>query len=268
MSSHDPLADAFERVTTGFYRQADPESAGLALRHWLRLLAAADEAQIGRLLVLFYVFARISQVSEAARGHFEPILRDYAGAHPEIVQRLLQLSDDPTFPGVLDRPLERPEQLDLLWAEFFVTGRPDAILRIVSVLDGPDRTRQRLEAWLHERSLLGGRARRTAADTLTSVGLVVDLERKVIVTSGDLDGLCFSIAEKKIPIFGHLPFALTPEEMQVVGLKGAALWSLRLNARDHEAVAEICRAESQRAGGPGRLRLTDATDAAARPFAL
>jgi hypothetical protein len=155
-----------------------------------------------------------------------------------------------------------------LWGEFFVTGQAEPLERIFSTLDWDDRVRQRLEAWLRETSLFGGSKRRAAVSTLASAGVVVDLERKVIVSTGDLDCLCFSIAEQRVPIFKMLPFELTPAEVTALATKASALWSLRLNARDHEKVAEVCRIEAQRPGGPARLRATEAAGEDAPPFAL
>jgi hypothetical protein len=68
--------------------------------------------------------------------------------------------------------------------------------------------------------------------------------------------------------FKMLPFELTPAEVTALATKASALWSLRLNARDHEKVAEICRIEAQRPGGPARLRATEAAGDDAPPFAL
>ncbi len=272
--------EAFRVVTTGYYRNPDAQLAGGALRHWLRTLAAdraragepdgvaSDEGQMARRMVRFYVFARISQVSEAARDEFEPILRAFEGPHAELVQRLLQVARDPTFPNAVQAPIKDCGFLDLLWGEFFVTGRAEPIERIFSTLDWDDLVRRRLDAWLRERSLFGGSKRRAAASTLASAGVVVDLERKVIVSTDDLDCLCFSIAEQRVPIFKMLPFDLTPDEVNALATKASALWSLRLNARDHEKVAEVCRIEAQRPGGPARLRATEAAGDDAPPFAL
>jgi hypothetical protein len=258
------LSTAFERVTSGFYRRPHADDAAMALRYWCLMLAGAKEAELGRLMVLFYLFARIGQVSDAARAAFGPIVREYSGAHAELARRL---DTDPRIPNALDLPIEGPASLDLLWAEFFVTGGPEPIVRIISVLDNPDGVRRRLATWVGERSLFGGSKRRATADTLSSVGLVVDLEHKIIKADGDLDCLCFAIAEKSFPIFQHLPFELTPQELQVLSVKGAALWSLRLNAQTHTQLPAICRDESRRAGGAGRLRLVETAEAA-RPFAL
>lgn len=78
---------SYEAVTTGYYRDPDARLAAAALRHWLRMVAAADEAQLARMMVLFYVFGRISQVSEPARDAFAPILRGYDGPHADIAAR-------------------------------------------------------------------------------------------------------------------------------------------------------------------------------------
>ena len=260
--------EAFRVVTTGYYRNPDAQLAAGALRHWLRVLATSDEGQMARMMVLFYVFARICQVSEAARDAFEPILRAFGGPHAELVQRLLQVASDPTFPDAVQAPIKDCGFLDLLWGEFFVTGQAAPIERLFSTLDWDDRVRQRLEAWLRKTSLFGGSKRRAAASTLATAGVVVDLERKVIVSTGDLDCLCFSIAEQSVPIFKLLPFELTPAEVTALATKASALWSLRLNARDHEKVAEVCCIEAQRPGGPARLRATEAAGDGAPPFAL
>jgi hypothetical protein len=266
-SSGSSDREAYEVVTTGYYRNPDAQLATQALRHWLRMVAASGEGELARMMVLFYVFARISQVSEAARSAFEPILRAFEGPNAEIAQRLLQVASDAAFPNALQVPIQRPENLDLLWGEFFVTGQAEPIKLIFSTLDWNDRVRQRMEAWLRETSLFGGSKRRAAVSTLASAGVAVDLERKTIVSTGDLDCTCFSLAEQRVPIFKMLPFELTPAEVTALATKGAALWSLRLNAREHERVAEVCRIEAQRPGGSARLLAAGATDDAP-PYAL
>lgn len=172
--------EALEVVARAYYRNPDPTLATRALRQWLQMLASADEAQLGRLVILMYVLARISQRSAEAQTTFDPILRGYQGPHAALAQRLL----DPQLPDVLHAAIERPENLDLLWAEFFVTGEAAPIARIFAVLDAPDFIRARLEAWLSESSLFGKTKRRDAATALCAAGLVVDLERKAIASTG------------------------------------------------------------------------------------
>jgi len=178
------------------------------------------------------------------------------------------VSSTSKFPNALDVPIQGPEVLDMLWAEFFVTGRPEPVQRLFSTLDWDDRVRKRLGEWLRETSFFGGGKRRKAAATIAEHGLLVDLDAKKILTSGDLDCLTFSIAERKIPIFRLLPVQLTKDEVTALSIKASALWSLRLNAKTHEVVAEVCRVESAKPGGPARLLVGDEATRAARPFAL
>jgi hypothetical protein len=249
--------EAYRIVTAGYYRNPDAGLATRALRHWLGGLAGADDSEVGRMMVVFYLFARISQVSEPARDAFAPLLRAYDGPHAAIPRRLQEATSDPAFPRAMQVPIERPESLDLLWAEFFVTGQAEPVERIFTTLDGNDRVRERLTTWLAERALFGGAKRRASAELLAAAGIVVDLERRTIVTAGDLDCLCFAIAEQRVPIFKMLPFELTPEEVMTLATKASALWSLRLNARDHDKVAEVCRVWAQRPGGPARRLATE-----------
>jgi hypothetical protein len=258
--------EAFRRVTSEYYREPDPRLAVLALQHTLGLLATIEPAQLQRFGNVVYLFRRIAEVSDDARIGFEPLLRGYRGPHRELALAILEAPDGGRAPSALDLAVQGPEHLDLLWAEFFVTGSPEPILRIIGTLDLGDQVRRHLEIWLRARSFFGGAARRATASTLREVGLEVDLDSRAIVTEADLDCLCFSIAERKFPIFKHLPFALPSADLLVLATKGAALWSLRLNSTVHALVAELCRAERARPGGAARLRLTEPVEG--KPFAL
>lgn len=257
----DEMREAFERVTRGYYRAPSPGDATRALEVWLLVLDRASEEQVPGMMVLMYLFGRVAQESVEVRGAFEPIIASYAGANRELATGVLR-----PLPNVLAIVVDRPEILDLLWAEFFVTGRRAPLLRIVSALDARDVVRARLEAWLVERSWFGGKQRDEIATALAQVGLVVDLAQRVVVTAGDLDCLCFSFAEQQTKIFPMLPFDLTPVEVLQLGMKGSALWSLRLNASTHELVATVCREEATNPGGLARPMLAEARDG--KPFAL
>lgn len=259
--------EAFTTVTTGYYRSLDPGLAELALRHMLRLLADSNEDRLGRFEILCYLFCRIAQLSVEACEAFRSVLQDFQGPHAELAHGMLKAIKDPSFPNALDLRVQGPEELDLLWAEFFVTGSSDPILRIIETLDWEDRVRRHLGIWLQEKSFFGQLKRRATAATLRSVGLEVDLDAKLIITDGDLDYLCHSIAARSFPIFKHLPFQLSYEEAIAAMTKGTALWSLRLNSKEHQLVADLCHAEQKRPGGPTRLLLTEPSTEE-RPFAF
>jgi hypothetical protein len=89
--------------------------------------------------------------------------------------------------------------------------------------------------------------------------LVVDVEQ------GDLDCLCWSLAEQRVPIFKLLPGSYDP---YVLATKGAALWSLRLNSRTHEQVSAVCSQAADVPGGAARRLLRLPVDPNAAPFKL
>jgi hypothetical protein len=260
------LPSAFTEVTSGYYRSPDPRQAALAFRCLLDLFVEAGPENLERFGSLIFLFGRIAQVSGEAHAALGAVVDEHAGPLPPIARRIVDARGDATFPRVAELVVERPEHVDLLWAEFFVTGSVDVVARIASLLDDVDRVRRHLELWLGERSWFGGAKRRAKADALRALGLDVDLETRTIRSEGDLDCLSFSIAERKLPIFLHLE--LPPEDLTAASVKASALWSLRLNAMDHEIVATCCRAEAERPGGPARRLLGTVPVADRAPFAL
>jgi hypothetical protein len=95
--------------------------------------------------VALHAFTRMAMVSGEVRAGIEAL----RPAQPNVVEAVLRGFDDPTFPRVGDGP-PLPEQMDLLWVEFFVTGSLAPLLRIVAILDEPDIVRAKLTRWLRE----------------------------------------------------------------------------------------------------------------------
>jgi len=259
---------AFEQVTSAFYRHKDGELAAAAFRHLVDMTQGGPGwPQEARFANIIYLFCRIAQTCGSARDAFEAMVPSLDDRAATLLRRILEAPSDPSFPNALEISIASPAELDLLWAEFFVTGSREPILHIISTLDWDDRVRHHLTAWLREHPLFGGSKRRETAALLESVGIVVDLGSKAILTAEDLDCVCYSIAERKFPIFKHLPFTMPTEDILALGTKGSALWSLRLNSTVHEAVEIVCESERGRPGGRARLRLTEA-QTKGPPFAL
>ena len=107
---------------------------------------------------------------------------------------------------------------------------------------------------------------RRATDAIGALGLEVDLASRTIRTEGDLDLWAWRSAERRVPVFPVL--GLPTADVLTLAIKGSALWSLRLNARDHAAVREVCRAEADRPGGAGRRLLREPVASDAAPFQL
>jgi hypothetical protein len=63
--------------------------------------------------------------------------RQYADSRPEL-EALKKHLEDPDRKHVRDRPARDPDDLDLLWGNFFITGEYAPVSRILDVLDLPD----------------------------------------------------------------------------------------------------------------------------------
>lgn len=262
--STDTAADrTFVAAIQGYYRDPQPALAAQALARALEMMAATPPEGFGRFGPLIYLFGRIARESAAACAALTEVVAGYRGEDVPLVARIVDV--DAPFPDALTMPIEDAIHVDLLWAEFFATGRRDAIPRIVQLLDGPDRVRAHVTAWLAERGWLAGGRRRAHAATLAAIGLEVDLPTRTIRTDGDLDLWAWRSAERGIKVFPVL--GLPPSDIMPIAIKGSALWSLRLNARDHALVGEVCRIEAERPGGPGR-RLSREPVGAVPPFQL
>lgn len=264
VTDDDEARRAFDAVTTGYYRDPQPDQAAQALRVVCAMLDVAPDEQLKRFAPLIYLFGRIARLSDAGHAAIAPITAAYRGSHAP----LIAIIGDRTapFPDALTMPLVDPTHVDLQWAELFATGARAPLDRLVGVLDGPDRVRAHLERWLAEKRWFGGSKRRARADVLAALGLAIDLDARAIRHDGDLDLWAWRAAEARTPVFPALE--LEGDDLIALSLKGAALWSLRLNARDHALVAEVCRTAADAPGGPARRLLRDAVAADAAPFAL
>ena len=74
----------------------------------------------------------------------------YADCRPEL-EALKKRLDDPKRKNTRDQPARTPDDLDLLWVNFFITGEYAPIARILDVLDLPDskenETLKRVAKW-------------------------------------------------------------------------------------------------------------------------
>src|SRR3954451_9232591 len=124
-------------VLQAFYRKPDAARAVRAFEACLR------SGQPG--IVALHAFTRMAMVSGEVRAGIEAL----RPVQPQLVEAVLRGFDDPNFPRVGDGP-PMPDEMDLLWVEFFVTGNLAPLSRIIGVLDEPDVVRTKLTHWLLE----------------------------------------------------------------------------------------------------------------------
>src|SRR5262245_37409867 len=94
--------------------------------------------------------------------------------------------------NALEWPVQGGDVLDFLWADFLVTGNPQPVLRIVDVLEWPDRIRERLQVWLTSSSFLSslfGSKERRASILRKTAGIFCDVDEQELITAEDLDCL-------------------------------------------------------------------------------
>ena len=157
--------------------------------------------------------------------------------------------------------------LDFLWVEFFVSGNGTAIRRIIQVLEMPDRIRGELNGWLRsERSGLPRffqwRYDRFARKLDESLGISVDISRKEVTTPEDLDCLCSmenlsASRERFKKARSILPFKLSAEQVNEIGVKASAKWSLGANSMSDDLVRSICKEEAETRDGRSKIALLE-----------
>ena len=170
----------------------------------------------------------------------------YKNERDEIINVLSKELPVPFDPLLND--VENNDDLDFLWAEFFVTGRQEPINKIIKVLDWDDIFRLRLASWMS--------VKHSAKDIVQLSALLndrahidVDVKKGKIKHEGDLDVLYSAFVNSSSVGNGlardavniRLMLGLSEDEMRYISIKGAAIWSLRINSQQHPRVLEFCR---------------------------
>lgn len=152
--------------------------------------------------------------------------------------------------------------LDFLWAEFFVTGDKEPIVKIIDTLGWPDRFKSRLQEWRakkhsdNEKRILDNMLNRR-------MQMNVDLDRMYMKGTADLDCLFsaqlqFHSSDKKqrdsIKKIRKI-MNISDEDILYMAVKGAAMWSLQSNAQQHQKVLKYCRQEFERRSDKSKIEL-------------
>jgi len=232
-------------ILQAFYRKPDAARALRAFEAWLRA---------GRFdIVALHAFTRMAMVSDQVRAGIE----EARPVQPHLVDAVLRGFDDPNFPRVGDGP-PAPDELDLLWVEFFTTGNVAPLLRLIGILDEPDVVRAKLTRWLLDTGtgFFGKRKLASFAPVLERCGIPVRFESMDIGGPLDLD-LSVALAARVGKLkFAELPVPLSQAEAMRIAAKSAAVWSLKANSEGHAPVATLCELEATKSGGAARLLLS------------
>ena len=235
---------------------------------------------------MWYFFARIAQDHPFLVREYEELFRKHRAARSALLLMLIQAGDqqtrlfleacleDPEFkdswkeirnllrivPGSL-QPLSQPihtlADLDRLWFEFLATGNTAALIRLVDVLEWPDRILTLLESSLKMNSRRKEITRRLWKDA----SILCRSETGEVLSAQDLD--ChFALNQlnfdqdrfKKFLALLPMPFE---GDLNYVSVKAAAKWSLASNAKQHSLVLSAVEAEAAKRKGRCRIALLE-----------
>jgi len=273
-----PSEQTLAEFVTTYYRSPDPERAPDVLKRFLTQDLPGDprwQQDAHSLSVIAYSFGRIAQLHPGLIRRYEALVADVPepgrrvllsaiawGADQETGTTAQAWREHPALSEAADElethlaaphpawhdqdatAIATADELDFLWAEFFVTGSPQSLDRILRILDRPDVLRERLTAWLNNQP--DQDARHVLAARLTELGVSADVETGGVNSRGDLDLTAARGLKTRGPLASQAFVALADmirlEDAGVTHLllKGAAAWSLESNARRHPGVVAQC----------------------------
>ena len=259
--------EAFDRFISHYYEHPEPKRAPEMLQFFLvGVLGNDSRLQQDRHTqeIMAYLFGRIAQNHPDVVRQYEELIPKTAGAsrrvlvsalivgaHDEAKTRFdewmvgLDAAADSAIreemsrrlgkptPNPLDHPATSALDLDLLWADFFVSGSQAPVARLVDVLDRPDRLRQRLSNWLatHE----DPKNRKVVVECLDRFGISYDQATGQIAPDVDLDIHCAfqlrgsTVSQEFVKLRQLIAF--DQSDVEGMAVKGAAAWALGSNCR-------------------------------------
>lgn len=157
---------------------------------------------------------------------------------------------------------------DFLWAEFFVTGEKRPVQQIMDFLNEEEIFPVKLFKWLDKNpspSEIFEIKRILEAKMSTQFDEVAG----ALDYPGDLDACFFTLVSRESKNADVVKLkqclGLSPAEWIYLGNKGTAAWSLRANAKQHQAVKEFCKEEALKRQDKSAFEIAMAYNLASKP---
>ena len=293
-ASYEEIEIEYNEVLVNYYRNPQVDKIPVVLDHILQSNFFRDKAT-GIFTLTAYYFGRIARLEPALipkyMEFFEKMSQKHEGrffilmvfqicGNETVKQFLVEKQNDKNFVNEkqdiqnilnggafpqfnpLTREIRDGADLDILWAEFFVTGNKEPILKIIDTLGWPDRFKSRLLDWSVKKH---SNNEKRVLDRLLNqeTRMNVDLDRMNIKDMTDLDCLFsaqlqFRQPDKKrresIKKLRNI-LNITDEDILYMVVKGAALWSLQSNAQQHPKVLEYCKQEFEKRNNRSKVEL-------------
>ncbi|MCP4500082.1 MAG: hypothetical protein GY822_08990 [Deltaproteobacteria bacterium] len=248
--------ESLDQVMSGYYRTDDvnPASESLVSEG---LAFAVESGRLTEQPMLLIAFIRIAELYPEVKKHLEGLA--LATLTPELgyaLEKVLQPPEELKNGNYVPLAPSDPEEMDLCWGEFLVTGDVKFVKRIVEVLDKEDLVRRLLNELVSETKTNALSLDEEQLLTLQETGILIGVtdEKHVphVATAGDVDLLIWRAVQEKHEASVVLLKQLAPEQILYVATKGTALWSLQSNAKQHDRVRLLCNQEATKPGGEGR----------------
>jgi hypothetical protein len=259
----------FEKFLEFYFQSPSLERVAEAMRYYS---ATVMQAYPDTIVPTAYFFARLAQENPQLKQEYARLIDDAALDGKQFIEEIIsELNATPPGPvNVLDRVVRTPTDNDLLWSEFALAGNTEPVIRLIDLLERPDKLRRKLDDWLQlpqstfARILGDTRRRRKLCERLHSItDIVCDADRQRITSRDDLDCLCIlyrgSIANSdRLNEIGQLlPFPISNDEMNYMAVKATAKWSLTGSAARHDIVLSTVEGEIGNRQDRARLALLE-----------
>lgn len=281
--------DSGEDVLTYYYLKPMPDK----VPHTLEKIISSDfltKSESHNKIILAYTFGKIAQMDPSVIKGYEDIFEKTSHEGRVFILQIFQIcgneqikeflntklkdnkfnSEKESISKVVEsgipitlNPLEKnvkdATDLDLLWAEFMVSGNEKAIQKIIDVFEWDDLLRKKIDNYLMSSAPLN--SKQEAVDILANeYGIKCNISKQEIETKDDLDII---IAAKLMQQKSKSePFQkikdtlnLTYDDILYMATKGSANWALNSNAIQHKKVFEICDREIPARTGRAKIGL-------------
>ena len=158
----------------------------------------------------------------------------------DALERNMPLPFDP-----LTKEIKIPYDIEMLWAEFFVSGNEEAIRRVLSLVDKPDIIREKILAYLNGDEVTGNK-QLLLVRIRKVIGIAIDPETNEIPVTGDLGALMMSRIRQQIASNNDFELLMDQidvptEEFLTVATKAEAVRTLETYALRNDKVLKLCQ---------------------------
>lgn len=258
-------------LSSEFFNSNQPSGFYTSVSYLIGRIARAEPSLVPEYLKIFdgathngrVLLIMVFQIcgNEQVKEYLRTKLNDKNFAKEKVdIENILKM-DIPISYDPLKREVKSGVDLDALWAEFFVTGNKEPIVKIIDVLSREDLFKNKLLTWMSDKHTK--KEIRNLNTLLNASNVHVDLDKNALNIDGDMDclysaslsGPGMEMQRSRNGIQIRKILGLSQEDLVYMATKGAAMWSLKANAEQHPKVFEYCKQEFERRNDKSKIEL-------------